>query len=275
MPNKDNSLVWIGTLGFFGLLLLVMHASHGPPKTHAEQSDLPVAQPPRAPAPDLSLPNGPLGAEHILAYLRAYKAFTPKDQFSEPFNDHALIGRRFALSYLYPASDDHLYYQYDIASRTLLLSVTAAKYVGWSGDYVNFLPLEEHKTTGSTKQKSNAFGATADVTEETDVYLGIGSTGKRMGVLPMLVDTSSLDKKIKMSSEQARAAAAGIRVIYEGKITSGKGGNAIACAFNQTSGTITNPIDLKEDACVVSAVFDHIAIISPSAGVLAEWKTRH
>ncbi|MEI9926964.1 MAG: hypothetical protein WDN44_03660 [Sphingomonas sp.] len=72
------------------------------------------------PAP--TLPNGDLEASSLLAYLRARYDFVAKDQFSAPFDDKALIGRRFKVEIPEAeAEGDHwpITFQYD-ADKQLL-----------------------------------------------------------------------------------------------------------------------------------------------------------
>lgn len=118
------------------------------------------------PAP--TLPNGDLEASSLLAYLRARYDFVAKDQFSAPFDDKALIGRRFKVEIPEAeAEGDHwpITFQYDADKQLLTLSLdSSSDFYGDTSGQFTFIPLERKTTYLPKQMMQTAFGVTAEVT---------------------------------------------------------------------------------------------------------------
>jgi len=218
------------------------------------------------PAPALSLPAGVLSNAAILPYLRARFTYAPEDEFSPPFDDQPLRGRRFKAVFLESSDLSKVSYHYDSSSGILLLTVADFDFIDYDGKQFSYLPLEQKETEGPSSIGVNAFGITKNITNERVNFLAIGHRYK----YPAL-GSEILQKRLKMSSDEARQAVKDLSLEYEGEFEQGRRGAIMTCVSTHHEPNLRTPRDITTEGCIAFVIMRKISVTSPAGGVLATW----
>lgn len=274
-----------------GIVLLASGCDKSPKK---DSTPPPVDSAPASFHANALLPSGKLNRRSLIEFAMAVRDYKPKDEFSvRNFNDAPLVGRTFRidLDMADPQNADLTkIYIYDVDEHVLRLLL-----------YPGAIYVLRATTTLPSETRSNAFGATVQVSRHEIESFGVGpiidpydhdqsKMPKDMGVFPMKSEISSelagtefatykvkysfsdIVKNIPMTPERARILTSDLHLIIEGIITKDAKGKSVECDMHLgNTATINNPEEAVINECTVSAQFTKIQITSPKAGILAAW----
>lgn len=230
----------------------------------------------------LELPEGVIGTENITAYVRAASAAPKGDEFAKGFDDKPLSGRTFKVTLPYDKYNSSLRYHYDSVHEKLYIDVrlTSTFHRGdESNPKLDYLILTKTSDYGSPRPMSNAFGLTKDVTPVSHTVIGLGNKrDKYIGVFPKdkisskdYIFYKGLEKEIKISPAEGRAAVVGLEIDVEGTIVAAENQHPIICKKTESRAEIDYTYKENWDECVVTVKLTRVAVHSPKLGTIAEW----
>lgn len=272
--------------GFAWLLLLgACGGNENTPTTEtasAEEVAISSEEAPAQPIDPLVLPEGDLSSANLEAYANALLNYFQVDEFSPPPIDTAVLaGRSFVFEVEYDKRATWgPSYSYHAKTQELALSVSLANNNHFQGqDYkpeFDYLPFLYVETREGDEVGSNAFGATSSFAKSDRLRFGVGAASDKhsVGIFPRSRYGSYdwLNKTVKMSPEEGRAAVVGLRMRVRGVLEiDSKYEKVVVCSRQKTTPTFDYPYEQKWKECVLSARLSSVELVSPSAGVLASW----
>ncbi len=228
-------------------------------------------------------PNDPVSIMGLISIAEAKLAFKPADEFSKGYDDSFLEGKTFTLRLQVAprggTEESSAHYAYDADTEdfqvSLLPEAGSLNYPkNRSSEEFDYILTTDETTYGDEVPMSNAFGTTIKVTPVKHFQVGIGSIGSDyMGAIPHQKNTSySIAlKNIKLTPDQARAAAQDIWMEVSGTLKRSSGGELLKCVETEKPATIDYAYQENWKMCVFSAKIDRVSIVSKSAGLLAQW----
>ena len=234
------------------------------------------------------LPSGLIDRTTLIEYAMAARDYKPKDEFStQEFDDAPLAEREFRvdIDMSDPKNADlQKLFSYDADKRVYNLSL-----------WPMAIPIFLQTTALPSETRSNAFGATVEVTRKEMETIAVGPITKAYGYsdpsikpkeigvfkLKSEYDTTfektnysfaELEKYIPMPPEKARDISRNLHLIIEGVVTKSDDGRTVECTVDGRRATIDSPFEIVTNKCTVSARFTKIQVVSPKAGILASWE---
>lgn len=225
----------------------------------------------------------------MAAFVEAKPTPTPADPFSPaPTTEHD--GQAFRLTF--PLRQKQGYsggpftWEYDISSQRMKFSLLPENFIGtaWSrdGDIADIrtftslgkagFTLNRNEKVEDGGRRSNAFGATVDVTTTTITETSVVEFAPNYETPQPFPERYFLQADIRASPDEGRAMSTDVHVVAYGRLKAFEGRSPVICGSDYHEPSVRNPRETVIRTCAAVVDIDRIALERASTGeVIRSW----
>ena len=224
------------------------------------------------PATPQLLSDGVLTKDGLTALAGLTDRLPKADPFSKDVPTSTLAGKSWmmSLAFTQAATDNatNATWSYDPVSEILTLKYSPGSFAGGQGEQLAFREKGVGTYTGS-----NAFGVKARIKSFVQASRGVVfDTALGNGAKRRSYEQPSYEKQFHLPPAEAKSLVSGIVAIIAGETVGGTDGRVTSCTDDHDGATISDPVEVYSNTCVVHAHLSHVEFYDGRGRkVVSEW----
>lgn len=225
----------------------------------------------------------------VAAFVASKPTAAPLDPFS-PAPVSALDGQAFRLTFALRQKQGHsggpFTWEYDITKQRMKFSLLPEMFIGtaWSRDEdisdirtftslgKSGFTLERNEKVEDGGRRSNAFGASVDVTTTTITEISVVEFASSYETPSPFSDRYFLQADVSASPEEGRLMTTDVQVVVYGKLKAFEGRTPVICGSDYHEPSVSNPRETIVRTCAAVVDVTRIALENSSTGeIVTSW----